>query len=77
MLVIDGKYNSGDKKDNIHWGFGHESSGGIALRKMRAAKLKIQEFAEEKEDRDPVTVGSHPNFPKGRQQSDLQKLRGR
>jgi hypothetical protein len=32
---------------------------------MRAAKLKIQEFAEEKEDRDPVTIGSHSNFPKG------------
>ena len=37
------------------------------MRKTRAAKakLKIQEFAEEKEDRDPVTVGSHSNFLKG------------
>jgi hypothetical protein len=33
------------------------------LKKTHAAKLKIQEFAEEKEDRDPVTVGSHPKFP--------------
>ena len=65
------------KKDKIPWGFGCEISGGTKLRKIRATKLKIHEFAEEKEDRDPVTVGSHSNFPKGRQPLDMQKLRGR
>jgi hypothetical protein len=80
MLVIDGKYNSGDgriRRIKSLGEFGRESSGGTTLRKTRATKLKIQEFAEEREDRDPVTVGSHSNFPKGRQPSDLQKLRGR
>jgi hypothetical protein len=80
MLVIDGKYNSGDgriRRIKSSWGFEREISGGTTLRKTRVAKLKIQEFAEEKEDRDPVTVGSHSNFPKGRQSSYLQKLRGR
>jgi hypothetical protein len=57
MLVIDGKYSSGDgriKRIKIPWGFRRESSGGTAVKKTRAAKakLKIQEFAEEKEDRD-------------------------
>ena len=41
------------------------------MRKMRAAKLKIQEFAKEKEDRDPVTVGSHPKFLTEREPLDL------
>jgi hypothetical protein len=63
MLVIDGKYNSGDGRIR--------RIKGTTLRKMHAAKLKIREFAEEKEDRDPVTVGSHSNFLKGRQPSDL------
>ena len=58
MLVIDGKYSSGDgriRRIKIPWGFRRESSGGTALKKTRVAKakLKIQEFAEEKEDRDP------------------------
>jgi hypothetical protein len=57
-LVIDGKYSSGDgriRRIKIPWGFRRESSGGTALKKTRAAKakLKVQEFAEEKEDRDP------------------------
>jgi hypothetical protein len=77
MLVIDGKYNSGDGRIRRIKSLGDsdcESSGGTTLRKTRATKLKIQEFAKEKEDRDPVTVGSHSNFLKGRQSSDLQKL---
>ena len=58
MLVIDGKYSSGDgriRRIKIPWGFRRESSGGTALKQTRAAKakLKVQEFAEEKEDRDP------------------------
>jgi hypothetical protein len=53
-------------KDKTSWGFGCKSSGGIALKKTRAARV-----AEKKEDNDPVTVGSHSNFPKGRQPSDL------
>ena len=40
-------------------------------------KRAHQELTEKKEDKDPVTVGFHSNFPKGRQPSDLQKLRGR
>jgi hypothetical protein len=57
MLVIDGKYNSGDGRIRRIKSLGdsdvRESSGGTTLRKTRAAKLKIQEIAEEKEDRDP------------------------
>jgi hypothetical protein len=41
------------RSPRIPWGFGSESSGGTASRSTRAAKLKIQEFAEEKEDGDP------------------------
>jgi hypothetical protein len=41
------------KSPRIPWGFGSESLGGTASRSTRAAKLKIQEFLVEKEDRDP------------------------
>ena len=41
------------RSPRIPWGFGSESSGGTSSRSTRVAKLKIQEFAEEKEDRDP------------------------
>ena len=40
-------------------------------------KRAQQELTEKKKDTDPVTVGFHSNFPKGRQPSDLWKLRGR
>ena len=43
-------------------GFEHESSGGTMLRKMRAEKLKIQEFAEEKEDKDPQPLDPIQNY---------------
>ena len=39
------------RSPRIPWGFGSESSGGTTSRRTRAAKLKIQEFAEEKEDK--------------------------
>jgi hypothetical protein len=60
-------------KDKTPWGFGCKSSGGTTLKKTHAQ----QEITEKKEDRDPVTVGFHSNFPKDRQLSDLQKLRRR
>jgi hypothetical protein len=41
------------RSPRIPWGFGSESSGGTTSRSTYAAKLKIQEFAEEKEDRNP------------------------
>ena len=56
MLVIDGKYKKWrwqDKEDKIPWGFERESSGETTLRKMRTARIKLSEFAEDKEDRDP------------------------
>jgi hypothetical protein len=48
-------------------GFGSESSGGTTSRSTRATKLKIQEFAEEKEDRDPQPLDL---IQKSRQPSD-------
>ena len=65
MLVIDGKYSSGDgriRRIKIPWGFRRESSGGTALKTTRTAKakLKIQESAEEKEDRDPQPLVRNP-----------------
>jgi hypothetical protein len=55
MLVIDGKYNSEDGRIKVcineKIGFGSEISGGIVSRRTRATKLKIQEFAKEKEDK--------------------------
>jgi hypothetical protein len=70
MLVIDGKYKQWrwqDKEDKIPWGFGRESSGETTLRKTRAARLKLSEFAEEKEDRDPQPLDL---IQKSRQPSD-------
>jgi hypothetical protein len=58
VLVIDGK---------IRVCIGSESSGGTTSRRTRAAKLIIQEFAEEKEDRDReafLIIGSHSKFSK-------------
>jgi hypothetical protein len=55
------------RSPRIPWGFGSESSGGTASRSTRAAKLKIQEFAEEKEDRDPQSLDL---IQKSRQPSD-------
>ena len=69
-LVIDGKYSSGDgriRRIKIPWGFRREISGGTVLKKTRAAKakLKIREFAEEKDDRDPQPLDliqkTHPS----------------
>ena len=40
------------RSPRIPWGFGSESSEGTGSRRTRVAKLKIQEFAEEKEDKD-------------------------
>jgi hypothetical protein len=37
------------RSPRIPWGFGSESLGGTTSRRMRATKLKIQEFTEEKE----------------------------
>ena len=51
----------------ILWGFRSERSGGIASRITRAAKIKIQEFTEEKEDRDPQPLDL---IQKSRQPSD-------
>jgi hypothetical protein len=81
MLVIDGKY-SGDgriRRIKIPWGFRRESSGGTALKKTRAAKakLKIQEFAEEKEDRDPQPQDLIQISRKNEGRQIRQKLRGR
>ena len=57
MLVIDGKYKSGDGRIRRIKSLGdsdvRESSGGTTLKKTRATKLKIQESVEEKEDKDP------------------------
>jgi hypothetical protein len=78
-LVIDGKYSSDDGLSTIvkmagsecacedSGGFGSESSGGTTSRSTRAAKLKIQEFTEEKEDRDPQPLDL---IQKSRQPSD-------
>jgi hypothetical protein len=41
------------RSPRIPWGFRRESSGGTTSRSTRATKLKIQEFVEDKEDRDP------------------------
>ena len=51
MLVIDDKYNIEDGRIIMCI----DGQTGTTLKKTRAAKakLKIQEFAEEKEDRDP------------------------
>jgi hypothetical protein len=55
MLVIDGKYNSEDGRIRVcidgKTGFGSESSKGTTSRRTCATKFKIQEFAEEKEDK--------------------------
>jgi hypothetical protein len=55
------------RSPRIPWGFGSESSGGTSSRSTRAAKLKIQEFTEEKEDRDPQPLDL---IQKSRQPSD-------
>jgi hypothetical protein len=55
------------KSPRIPWGFRSESSGGTTSRRMCTTKLKIQEFAEEKEDRDReafLIIGSHSKFLK-------------
>jgi hypothetical protein len=41
------------RSPRIPWGFRSEISGGTTSRRTHEAKLNIQEFAEEKEDRDP------------------------
>ena len=55
------------RSPRIPWGFGSENSGGTTSRRTRAAKLKIQEFAEEKEDRDRQLLDL---IQKSRQPSD-------
>jgi hypothetical protein len=52
-MDISTTYISNPRSPRIPWGFGSERSGGTALRSTRVAKLKIQEFIEEKEDKDP------------------------
>jgi hypothetical protein len=61
----------------IFWFF--LSSGGTTLKKTRAAKakLKIQEFAEEKEDRDPQPQDLIQISRKNEGRQIRQKLRGR
>jgi hypothetical protein len=44
------------RSPRIPWGFGSESSGGTTSRSTRATKLKIQEFAEERKDKDPQSL---------------------
>jgi hypothetical protein len=73
VVVING--NSGDGRIRRIKPLG--DSDVKAQEEQHQRKRAQQEFTEKKEDRDPVTVGSHPNFPKCRQPSDLQKLRGR
>jgi hypothetical protein len=55
MLVIDGKYNSGDGRIRRIKSLGDDRTvkAQEEQRSGKAAKLKIQEIAVEKEDRDP------------------------
>ena len=67
-LVIDGKYSSDDGLSTTvkmtgsecacenSGGFESEILGGTVSRSTHATKLKIQEFAEEKEDKDPQSL---------------------
>jgi hypothetical protein len=60
------------RSPRIPWGFGSESSGGTTSRRTCATKNKIQEFIEEKEDKDRElldliqTSRQHEDRPFGR-----------